>query len=93
MTLQHYTYIIGSTDDFNDIDALLKAYNEGTLGEGNASVFEYDAPAADIGGFKTLFKALEIAELIGQGLAFESGWCIDDTVTYLMVGEVQISPS
>ena len=89
MTLQHYTYIIGSTDDFNDIDALLKAYNEGTLGEYNASVFEYDAPAADIGDL----KALELAELIGQGLAFESGWCIDDTVTYLMVGEVQISPS
>lgn len=82
MTIQSYTYIIGSTDDFKDLDALLEAYNEGTLSEGNASVYQYDAPAADVGDL----KALELAELIGQGLAFESGWCMDGTVSYLMVG-------
>lgn len=88
MTLQHYTYIIGSTDDFSDIDALLKAYNEGTLGEYNASVFEYDAPGASapIAVAWGPGPALELAELIGQGLAFENGWCMDDTVSYLMVG-------
>ena len=79
-TIQDYIYIIGSTDDFNDIDALLEAYNDGTLREYNASVYRYDAPVGDVG----MMSGLEIAELIGYGMAFEDGWCMDDTVSYLM---------
>jgi hypothetical protein len=82
MTIQSYKYIIGSTDDFNSIEELLKAYNEGTLGEGGGAVFSYDAPSGEIAGF----KALDVAELIGYGMAFENDWCMDDTVSYLMVG-------
>ena len=83
MTIQSYKYIIASkTGRLNSIEDLLKAYNEGTLGEYNASVFSYDAPSGDIAGF----KAVEVAELIGYGMAFENGWCMDDTVSYLMVG-------
>lgn len=82
MTIQSYKYIIGSTDDFNSIEDLLEAYNDGTIGEYNASVFSYDAPSGEIAGF----KAADVAALIGYGMAFESGWCMDDTVSYLMVG-------
>ncbi len=82
MTLQSYTYIIGSADDFSSLEELLKAYNEGTLGEYNASVFEYEAPTGDVGKM----TGIEIATLIGYGLAFEADWCMDNTVSYLMVG-------
>ena len=82
MTIQSYKYIIGSTDDFNSIEELLKAYNEGTLVAPIGAVFSYDAPSGEIAGF----KALDVAELIGYGMAFENGWCMDDTVSYLMVG-------
>ena len=81
MTIQSYKYIIGCKGDFKDIEALLNAYNKGTLGEYAAAVFSYDAPSGEIAGF----KALEVAELIGYGMAFESGWCMDGTFSYLMV--------
>ena len=80
MTIQSYIFIIGSTDDFNSIEELLEAYNEGKLEEYNASVFSYDAPlVGDAFG-------VDIARLIGFGHAFDNGWCQDDTVSYLMVG-------
>jgi len=82
MSLQSYTYIIGSADDFNSLEKLLEAYNDGTLREYNASVFKYAAPTGDVGNM----SGFEIANLIGYGMAFESGWCMDDTVSYLMVG-------
>ena len=82
MTIQSYKYLIGSTDYFNSIEELLKAYNEGTLVAPIGAVFSYDAPSGEIAGF----KALEVAQLIGYGMAFESGWCMDGTFSYLMVG-------
>ena len=82
MTLQSYTYVIGSWGAFDSHEELLEAYNDGTLQEYNAEVFKYEAPTGDVGNL----SGLEIAQLIGYGMAFENGWCMDDTVSYLMVG-------
>lgn len=82
MTTQRYIYIIGSMDDFDGVEALKFAYfNEPErFAALNASVFEFDAPTKDAGA---LWRR-EVAALIGQGLAFENGWCMDDTLSYLM---------
>ena len=81
MTIQNYVFIIGSADDFTSVEHLLMAYGDGTINHYNASVFEYEAPAEDVGKM----TARDIRVLIGRGLAFENGWCMDDTVSYLMV--------
>ena len=81
MNIRNYVYIIASTDDFDSTENLLKAYGDGTINEYNSSVFKYEAPVGDVG----MMSGSEIATLIGYGLAFEAGWCMDDTVSYLMM--------
>lgn len=80
MTIQSYKFIIASLDEFNSIEKLLKAYNEGTLGA-RATVFSYEAPAVEIDAAKETN-----AVLIGYGMAFESGWCMNNTITHLIKG-------
>jgi len=81
MTIRNYVFIIGSADDFTSVEHLLMAYGDGTINHYNASVFEYEAPCEDVGKM----TGREIGLLIGFGLAFENGWCMDDTVSYLRV--------
>lgn len=82
MTTQRYIYIIGSMDDFDGVEDLKFAYfNEPErFAALNTSVYEFDAPTEDVGEL----SALEVAALIGRGLAFEHDWCMDHTFSYLM---------
>lgn len=80
--MRKFTYIIGSTDDFDGIEALKFAYfNEPEqFAELNASVFTYDVPEV---GTNSL-TVRDIATYIGRGLAFSNDWCMDGTLSCLL---------
>lgn len=73
-----FIYLIGSTDDFESIEDLKNTYFERGArirDEGNASFYEFEVPENHDRG---------IALLVGRGLAFTNGWCMDDTFSTLL---------
>ena len=75
-----YTFIIGTTDDFEGLDHLIDHYDqEGVTGSGNYQVIEFEAPeGADE----------ETVTMIGRGHAFSSDWSMDGTYSFLHEGSV-----
>ena len=76
--MRKFIFLIGSTDDFESIEALKTAYfelGEHIRDEGNASFFEFDVPENLERGY---------AILVGRGLAFTNSWCMDDTLSTLL---------
>lgn len=73
-----YTFIIGSTDDFEHIGEL-DDYVErhGFNGSRNYSIFEFEAPESCDHSAVTM---------IGRGIAFSNDWCMDDTYSFLIEG-------
>ena len=78
--MRKFTFLIGTTDDFESIEDLKACYFSGDhdFGDYNASAFRFELPeeAARAG----------VALLVGRGRAFEHGWCMDDTVSTLLEG-------
>jgi len=77
-----YTFIIGSASDFTSGLALRVAFLDGTLGNRNHSVFQFELPVANYSGFEGRERGC--AFLIGKGMAFEAGWCKDDVYMSLI---------
>ena len=76
--MRKFIFLIGSTDDFESIEALTTAYfklGEHIRDEGNVSFFEFEVPENLERGY---------AILIGRGLAFTNNWCMDDTLSTLL---------
>ena len=80
-----YVYIIGTTDDFRTEEELEAAYREvisGGSSEKNFSHYSFEIPEGlQLRGYKT---PLEIAAVLGQGEAFNTGWSMDDTLSVLL---------
>tara|TARA_Y100001963_G_C6447705_1_gene294379 strand:- start:110 stop:454 length:345 start_codon:yes stop_codon:yes gene_type:complete len=77
--MKNYTFIIGSTDDFNTIEDLishvrLKKFSNKIL---NYSVYEFDAPKE---------CDLDTVQLIGYGIAFNNDWGKDGTFSLIIEG-------
>ena len=80
--MKTYTFIIGSADDFDEIEELMDWHDSGVDKSGddhprNTSAFEFEAPEGCDPWTVTL---------IGRGLAFSNGWCMDDTLSFLVTG-------
>ena len=76
--MKTYTFIIGSTDDFEFIESLVDyVEQEGYDGNLNYSIFEFDCPAD---------CSEEIVTMMGRGYAFSNDWCMDDTFSFLIEG-------
>jgi hypothetical protein len=77
--MKTYTFIIGSTDDFESIDELMDWVEAETKHEGsicrNAQIWEFDCPAD---------CSEEIVTMMGRGYAFSSDWCMDDTFSFVI---------
>jgi hypothetical protein len=75
-----YTFIIGSMDDFESLDALID-YVEVNSDKGfqNYSCFEFDCPAD---------CSEELVISMGRGYAFSNDWCMDGTFSFLIKGTV-----
>ena len=75
-----YTFIIGTSDDFEGMADLVDYYDQnGIGGHRNYQAIEFEAPeGADE----------ETVTMIGRGHAFSSDWCMDDTYSFLHEGGV-----
>lgn len=78
--MRKFTFLIGSTDDFEDLEDLKRAYFDSTLTDYNASVFTFVVPNTGTGSL----TVHDIATYIGRGLAFSNDWCMDDTLSCIL---------
>ena len=79
MKTRTYTFLIGTTDDFESMDELLEHF-EGSDYPGsicNCSSYEFEAPS-------DCHK--ETVTMIGRGIAFSNDWCMDDTYSCVVEG-------
>jgi len=80
-TSKAYTFVIGSMDDFANLEDLMDYVEKGAFTEMkesvNYSVFEFDAPSE---------CDLSTVQLIGYGYAFENDWCMDGTHSFFIEG-------
>ena len=77
--MKTYTFIIGTTDDFESIDELIEHFEESNYPSSicNCSSYEFEAPAD---------CDEETVTMIGRGIAFSNDWCMDDTLSCLING-------
>jgi len=78
--MQTYTFIIGSMDDFESMDDMLNYIeNKPLVGiiKSNYSIYEFEAP---------ITCDEETVTLIGRGIAFSAGWCLDGTLSCVITG-------
>ena len=73
--MRKFIFLIGSTDDFESLEALREVYFNNGLEHLNASVFEFEVP-------ENLDRSL--AFLTGCGIAFANDWCVDGTFFTLL---------
>ena len=76
--MKTYTFLIGTTDDFESLDELI-GYVEANHDKGfqNYSLFEFEAPES---------CDQETVTLIGRGIAFSNDWSMDDTFSCVIEG-------
>ena len=79
-----FTFIIGSTDDFESMDDLLNYVEMGPFTETKESVsysfFEYTVPD---GAYSK-----DTVTMIGRGMAFSDGWSMDGSLSFVVEGVV-----
>ena len=77
--MKTYTFLIGTTDDFESIDELIEHFEESNYPSSicNCASYEFEAPADCDEGTVTM---------IGRGIAFSNDWCMDDTYSFLVHG-------
>ena len=85
--MRNFVYVIGSSDDFADLEELKDCYHNGGL-DGRDTVYpNYSAYPVSLAnetavtGYKTLD---EVATMIARGEAMSDGWCLDDTFSFIM---------
>lgn len=79
--MRNFVYLIGTTDDFTDIEDLKAEYFTGES-DRNMSVYHVVlSKACVVTGYDTLE---ELATVIARGEAMSNGWCLDDTISCLL---------
>jgi hypothetical protein len=79
--MRHFTYLIGTMDDFESLEDLQNTYFNGDT-DRNMSAFPVVLDATcKVQGYDTLE---EIATMIGRGEAMSSDWCLDGTLSCLL---------
>ena len=77
-----YTFIIGTTDDFESLDELIEHFDtDGGTYICNCSAFEFDVPEA---------CDQDTVVMIGRGLAFSNDWSMDDTYSTCIQGSLVV---
>ena len=82
--MKTYTFIIGTTDDFESIDELIEHFEGSNYPASicNCSAYEFEAPES---------CDQETVTLIGRGIAFSNDWCMDDTYNCVVEGTLDAS--
>ena len=77
--MKTYTFLIGTTDDFESIDELINHFENSSYPNSicNCSAFEFEAPES---------CDQDTVTMIGRGIAFSNDWCMDDTLSCVIEG-------
>ena len=78
--MKTFTFVIGTMDDFENVDALQDWAEEAASGnepDGNAQYWEFDCPDN---------CSAELVMAIGRGFAFSNDWCADGTISFFVNG-------
>lgn len=75
-----FKFVIGTTDDFASLDEL-RAAEASNSGAVSRYVFEFPAFESDTPRDREYLTNL--ARYVGYGIAFETDWCQDGTLSYL----------
>jgi hypothetical protein len=79
--MRHFTYLIGTMDDFESLEDLQNTYFNGDT-DRNMSAFPVSLDeGCKVQGYDTL---QEIATMIGRGEAMTSDWCLDGTLSCIL---------
>ena len=79
--MKTYTFIIGTTDDFESMDELIEHFEEGGgTYIVNCASYEFEAPAD---------CDEETVTMIGRGIAFSNDWSMDGTYSCLVDGPLE----
>ena len=85
--MRNFTYVIGTTDDFESLEALRTYFaNHGSdTDDGgvypNYSGFDVTlSEATQVTGYSNL---AEVATMLGRGEAMSVGWCLDETFSFI----------
>ena len=82
--MKTYTFIIGTTDDFESMDELIEHFEGSSYPSSicNCSAFQFEAPTQ---------CDQDTVTLIGRGIAFSNDWCMDDTYSCVVEGTLDAS--
>ncbi len=82
MKTKTYTFLIGTTDDFESMDELLDHFENSSYSGSicNCSAFEFEAPVG---------LDQDTVTMIGRGIAFSNDWCMDDTFSCVVEGPLR----
>ena len=77
--MKTYTFLIGTTDDFESIEELIEHFEESNYPSSicNCASYEFEAPAD---------CDEDTVTMIGRGIAFSNDWSMDDTYSFLVHG-------
>ena len=82
--MKAYTFLIGSTDDFESMDEMLDHFEELSISNDssicNCASYEFKAPAG---------CDKDTVIMIGRGIAFSNDWCMDDTYSCVVDGGLE----
>ena len=80
--MRNFIYLIGTSDDFESIEALKAEYFAGAPVYRNMSVYPVTLDeACKVQGYDSL---QEIAIMIARGEAMTNDWCLDGTLSVLL---------
>jgi hypothetical protein len=86
--MRNFVYVIGSTDDFSSLEELRAYFEKSEDPDYDGGVYPnfstYDVSLSKntvASGYKSLE---EIATMLGRGEAMTDGWCLDDTVSFIL---------
>ena len=80
--MRKFTFLIGSTDDFESLEDLTNTYFNGNNTYRNMSVFEVElSEDCKVVGYE---RIEDIATILGRGEAMSNDWCMDGTLSCLL---------
>jgi hypothetical protein len=74
----HYTFIIGTADDFESHEKLIQAFEADNPDGLNMSIFRFEFPRIE----SEEDEGYKMAHTYAYGLAFQNDWCQDHTLSF-----------
>ena len=85
--MRNFTYVIGSTDDFESLEALRTYFANHGSDTDDGGVYPnysvYDVSLSEGTAVVGYDKLSDVATMIGRGEAMSDGWCLDDTFSFI----------